>query len=530
MVKASLTRQQARDALAHRYLRHFWRQYWSLVPPSVEPVWGWHYDYVADRVQATLERGYGTLVVALPAGTGKSTALSVLTPIWDWVHRPWANWLAVSKGNTKSAASRDSHRMRTVLEDPVMQAFLARCPHVGGVPVVEATKPRDDHNQKADFLNAAGGRRYSFGLRSESITGNDAHRLLVDDPIDGNDVIGEPEVVARRLKRASAVYNGTLTDRLRMRPEWPNNKPPGPRIIIAQRTHKYDLVGEFIRRRDAGEPDIEVIVVPEEYNPKVAGGACPADPRTKPGEMLNPAFRNEEWIEAERMAEGGKRKVAIRYNHRELDPEGGPLPREVMVKHVHSKDVDTIATQGRIAAAVDCSTGKKTPGAKSNTVITVCVALGSHKHVIHERAGKWEVGERARQIAAVQRMFAKLRHWHVEDEHNGEATRQLLTGRDAAGRPFFPTWDGVWHKVKAGAKKDERAEIFIEEAQQGRWHEADPVLYPWSDDALDEIAGWRAGGTNDDRIDTRAILCDVLSVAKRPNSAGLAKALARRGW
>jgi hypothetical protein len=485
-------------------LGEFVYYFWPVAQKGRHVEWGWHLQYICERIQAYLERGYGTLVICMPVGSGKSTIVNTLAQAWHWLRQPNAQWLTVSNANN---TSRDSLRTRNVVSSPEYLELARMCGRLEDVTLSRSQA------EKTNFENNAGGIRHVRSMGA-AITGADADVLGVDDPLDANDVeIGSPAQVKKRLAEVNKKYDGAMTDRLRRRKGMDPDIPAGVRLIIAQRLALGDLPDMMIARRDklqakrdAGEwvPEgaiPEVIVLPEEFDPDVPGGVCPADPRTKAGELLQPNFRGRGDLEAERAAPGGERKVATRYNQRPTAKEGGVLKEAFYStrysEHPHIKARDC---GDRLVATVDCAE-EVGPG-HDWTVVQLWGRIGTYLVLLWEWRDRLDI---TTQPAFLQRIRRELEEvfqlqgvpFYVEKKSNGASLLKL--------RPvdrmieFKPGLKSKAERAHGFALKSEARECLLPTEQHGTWD------HGGVEGTVGEWHGFQAGGSHDDRVDTAAM-------------------------
>lgn len=510
--------------LAWSQLPAFWRAMWPIARPGERVAWGWHYQHISERAQVFLDRGYGTLAIALPFGTGKSTALNILTPSWDWLHRPNQRWLNISAGRS---GGRDSRLSRNVILSPEYQALAARA----GVAVGLAS----DQNEKHDYVTTAGGQRH-FYTAGSTVIGVDADRLVADDIVDPESVEGvDPAKVRAELAELKSKYGRTWVDRLRQRYGNDPDIPPGVRFIIGQRVARGDPIDWAIGWRDEDkDPLVEVIVVPEEYDPNVPGGPCEVDPR-EVGELLNPAFRGRKMIEDLRQKHG-ERFVSTRLNQRPTNREGGML-REEWYRTPDRHVVNAYPEHPRLKAAgcaevfATIDTGETENASSDPTVVQVWGRIGTSIFLLHEER---------RQVGLINARSWLRSLWGLEDkdEHGvtfppGSQVRRpdhaeswgslcdfALTEEKGIGRSlleehclpnmvaFRPS--DYQRKTAAGRKvtmsKADRAGSFATMSEGRRVYLPLPHLAAFDVHAtVDEWVGFGAGAAHDDRVDTASM-------------------------
>jgi predicted phage terminase large subunit-like protein len=249
-------------------LRQFVKASWHTIVPNVPYVHGWHIDSICDHLEAVSAGEIRRLQVWIPPGTSKSTTVSIAWPVWEWLARPELRYL------TASYDLRLATRFAVKSRDLIRSAwFRARWPHV-------VLKP--DEDLKQSYANTEGGRRFATSP-SGGATGEHADRILIDDPLDANDVVSEAA-----LDQVREWHDGTISTRFA-------DARTGAEVIIQQRLAERDLPGHVI----AGADDWTVLCLPERYertHPFVypdrvelpSGRVLQGDIRDQDGELLCP--------------------------------------------------------------------------------------------------------------------------------------------------------------------------------------------------------------------------------------------------
>ena len=481
-------------AAAYRSFPEFARQFWTIARPGHDPVWDWRFDYTCERTQAVLERGWGTLVMCEPVRSGKSTRYLVLANAWDWLHRPHRQWLTISKSGFN--ATRDSRLTRKVITS---DRYL-RLAELAGVRALVELDP--SQREKTNFALAGGGQRQTRTNGADT-TGADADVLGIDDPNDASDAeVGTPQQVARRFDETLTRHDEVWTDRLNPQPGLVGHEP-GIRILSAQRLYPRDLPGVMMERARGGAPDIEVIVIPEEFdrNHPDAEFFAPVDPRTKQGEFLNPKLCGPARKAATVSRRRGERKWATRHNQRPSAPEGTKILRSWF---------DTRYDMSPEAKANDCAdliitcdpAGFEEVVGNDYTVIDVWGRVGEFYFLIHQARGQWGIGRIEREFYAVCERFQKAQLRLVEKTSNGLLLIPRAAQKGFAVRTVSPSVGGG--KPTEGQAKEIRAQEFILAAEAGRVVLPSSAVAPWIDNVLDEYVAFGGGGGNDDRVDTAA--------------------------
>lgn len=150
-----------------------------------KPVWNWHMRYICRRLQKAAERIFrgetklGDLVLNVPPGSSKSTIVSVMFPAWCWTRMGSMKFVCCSY------SERLAQKLSLKCRDVVRSELYAKC-----FPEVVIRK---DQDTKLYWALEGGGERYAVGSGG-AVMGSHAHALLVDDPIDPEQVLSDSEL------------------------------------------------------------------------------------------------------------------------------------------------------------------------------------------------------------------------------------------------------------------------------------------------------------------------------------------------
>ena len=277
--------------LARRSLAEFVKQAWSIIEPAAALEWTWHIPAICDHLQAVTEGRIRRLLVNIPPGHIKSLLTCVFWPAWVWLERPWRRSIYTSYA--LPLALRDSRRTRRLIGDDWYQRTLHTISRAKGEKPWVVISP----DTETLFENSAGGFR-SCGSVKSGVTGHRGHDIVCDDPIKAEDTYSEAEV-----ERVIRWWSKTMPTRLISPIE-------GTRTVIMQRLGELDLSGYILSSVKVDPYDH--VCLPSEY-PGPHYCVCPegtrcsqrdgtsigfTDPRTEPGELLNPAYFPAEAIES----------------------------------------------------------------------------------------------------------------------------------------------------------------------------------------------------------------------------------------
>src|SRR5579862_6342867 len=178
-----------------------------------------------ELVAATLERcrtgKSKRLILNLPPRTLKSHAASVAFPAWLLGHDPSKQIICASYG--QDLADKHARDCRTLMSSGFYRSLFPR------------TILSPEKLSVNDFMTTAQGFRMSTSVGGV-LTGRGGDILILDDILKPDDALSET-----RRKAANEWYFNTLLSRL-------NSKQNGVIILVMQRLHQEDLVGEVLER------------------------------------------------------------------------------------------------------------------------------------------------------------------------------------------------------------------------------------------------------------------------------------------
>ena len=232
---------------------------WPITDQHIRLSWNWHHDAICDHMQAMMDGHITRLAVALPPRHTKSTIISLDFNAWAWIEHPGERFLTASyRGDL---AIRDAERSRALMESAWYRQYYG-----------DSFQFSSSQNVKSFYRNNQGGTRIATSVTGGA-TGEGGGWVMCEDPINVMDVGSESE----RLK-VHHWWDSVMGNRL-------NDQKVGRMIIVAQRTHKYDLIGHVLE-----QGGYEYLCLPAEYEPskKYFTSIGWADPRTEKGQPLWP--------------------------------------------------------------------------------------------------------------------------------------------------------------------------------------------------------------------------------------------------
>ena len=254
LVQAEIDR---RNASAKLY--EFVKQAWHVVEPGIPFIPSWHIETICEHLEAVSAGDIQRLLINIPPRHSKSTIVSVMWPMWEWITTPEQKFLCASYSG--SLAIRDNLKARRLVQSPWFQARWGHMFNLAG-----------DQNAKQRFENDKTGYRIATSVGGTA-TGEGGSRLILDDPHGAQDAQSD-------AMRESALewFNMVWSTRL-------NNPKTDAMVTVMQRLHERDISGYILEYLK----DWEHICIPAEWDGKERRTSLGAyDPRKTKGELICP--------------------------------------------------------------------------------------------------------------------------------------------------------------------------------------------------------------------------------------------------
>lgn len=273
-------------------LYDFLQDAWKVIEPGVPFTHGWHLEAICEHLEAVSDGDIKRLLINIPPRHSKSTLVSVIWPVWQWLRDPSTQFLCASYA--MSLSIRDNRKSRMLIQSPWFQSIYR-----------SAFTLSNDQNMKSYFENSARGYRMAVSTGSAA-TGHGGSILIGDDL----HAIDEKE---SDVARESCLdwYDTTFSTRL-------NNPETGAIVIIGQRIHEMDISGHLLE-----QGGWEHLNLPAEYERerRCTTSIGWSDPRKEEGQLL--------WIQrfSREILDGLKRILGVLgysalYGQRPVPPGG----------------------------------------------------------------------------------------------------------------------------------------------------------------------------------------------------------------
>jgi predicted phage terminase large subunit-like protein len=496
----------AKDATGPGSLAAFVQQFWPLLEPGNPLEWNWHLDLICRELEKVARGETRDLVICVPPGFAKSLLVSVLWPAWWWLHEPHKRFLTVA--SVEGLAIRDNGRMRTVVESEWYRRLVLYMEEEHGIKAWDLSH---DHNRARDFENDPHkGLRQCFGIVG-GVTGHRGDGLIIDDPHQVNDVLGDPSAVQEKMDQAWHRVNVVLGDRVISRKRaW--------RVVIMQRLHEQDVAGRILAQGKCTH-----IVLPMRFDPDHPY-KHPEDPRREAGELLSPQIADEpEVVEGEQKLDVVPGQKEAQYGQRPIRA-GGLLYKLAWMLRRYDWDPQRPDTRmDRILGTVD--TTFKSTRTSAYVSIQVWGIQGTKRYLLDEVYARLDYVE-CRQV--MRDLYEK---WHmslflVEEKANGPALIRELQDEIPCVVGFNP--DGYGDKYL-------RAQLVAPVWMAGNVLLPEPQWLPTVGDFVAHLCGFP--GIGKDRMDSMSQLFLFLAEESRAsNDSNLIEfmqgmvAAAAEGW
>lgn len=333
-----------------------------------------------------------------------------------------------------------------------------------------------------DFATTKGGVRMSTSVGGV-LTGRGADVIILDDILKPDDALSET-----RRKAANEWYSNTLLSRL-------NSKEHGVIIIVMQRLHQQDLVGEVTDHEDWEVLSLPAIAVQDEsYLIETPLGSRLYSRKT--GEALHPERDSIETYGKIREAVG-EYTFQSQYQQDPMSREGGIIKKDWLKYYEQApKDLcyivqswDTASKCGEMNSYSVCTTW----GVSDNNFYLLDVYRKRMTYPQLKRAA----GE----------LFRKFEPWKVliEDKASGIPLIQELRSEDVYCIESCTPEPGQDKQMRLGVQsiKFESGRVYL------------PVQAPWLDEYVREITGF-PGSKHDDQVDSTTQALESLGIVAPP--------------
>jgi predicted phage terminase large subunit-like protein len=281
---------------AEASLYEFFKQSWHVIEGHTEFVDEWYLEEIAKSLEDCYKRKIKLLLINLPPRKGKTNLISIVFPVWVWLHNPEEKFICASYSN--SLALKIADKSRTLIESKWFQDNWG-----------DRFKLRKDQNSKSYFCNDKTGSRTSTSAGS-FVTGSGGSIQITDDP---NDPSGESEAT---IESVNIWWSQKWFNRV-------DDARTAVRIVVQQRSQSENDISGNIIKNDVDNNWVKYIL-PMEYESGIKSNFN--DRRTIDGELLSCRDTSETIQQLKR--EMGSYGYASQYQQRPAPREGGMIKKQ----------------------------------------------------------------------------------------------------------------------------------------------------------------------------------------------------------
>lgn len=451
-----------------------------------------HIQHISDRIAKAVDdvsRGTSRwLIIETPPRAGKSTLVSVYSPLW--ILRQHPSWKIALVSYDSGLTTEWARNMRAHIEEtPDLGITLAK-----------------DGGAAATWHTIAGG-----GVRARStgrpLTGTGAKVLLIDDPV-------KDYVAAHSMKQRDGLWNWWQSVA--------NTRLEAPTLVITTMTrwHDDDLIGRLLSSDYAGDPDMwERLRIPAIAEPGDLLGRAEGEPLISPLIDETPEEAVNRWATVKEAV--GSYVFAAMYQQRPA-PDSGAIfdtswwkfwttdPARANGDDVVYFDPADVGRSGRWVDSWDCNFGTSdgTTGTTGSYVVGQrWVRHKADRYLIAQQRGRYsfpQTLDRMRAWAGLpckeaiettvrDNAYGNFVHTRlVEDKANGTAILATMRREISGLKPINPR-----------TSKEGRARSVLPEIESGNVflpHPGDPGN-EWVRGLLDELRDFPSAA-HDDQVDS----------------------------
>lgn len=467
--------------LCKRSFYHFVKMHWHTIIPK-SPVWNWHIRKICKVLQTRAvqvhngDKNCPDLVINVPPGTTKSTIVSEMFPAWVWTWFPEAQFICGSHA-APVALDLGGRSLRIIKSDLYKSLFQNDVLDAAGGVVHKGVQLRTE--TPSMFYNTREGFRLAIG--SGSPIGFHAHFIIVDDPVNPNEVDSEAE-------RENTInwMTGSLSSRK-------IDKDVTATICVMQRLAQADPSGlmlDEIPDRKWGTPVMH-ICLPWKKSDKVAPAKWAENYDEATG-LLDPVRCTDEVGQAFKI-KFGVRMFSAQFEQ-DAKPKEGAMFRTDMIRYEVPPTERDWERAGRYwDKAGSYLTGKRTAGVK--------MVRDNLKRVwvMDVKKGQWSAREREQTIKKTMIIDGKKCRVGVEQEPGSG-------GKESAENTVIENPGYVVRMDRPGADKETRAESFAAMMEAGNVYIPVTIVDgvkktpSWVAEYVDELAAF-PGGLFSDQVD-----------------------------
>lgn len=414
-------------------------------------------DVVDAELKTLLDTPDSRLIITMPPQEGKSTRVAKDFVVWALKHRPWLRVVGASYG--QGLANRNGRAIRNIVRsNPELGMALA------------------SDNGSASEWQLAGhdGGLVSVGIGA-GLTGRPADLMVIDDPIK------DRKEADSELQRQTVWDWWTDVASTRL-------APGAPVVVILTRWHEDDLAGRLLAAEDGHLWRVVNIPAQADHDPEKGE----TDPLGREiGEWLESARGRTARDWAAIKVRVGTRSWGAMYQGRPTSAEGGMLKRAWFQRYdsplwLEREDGTRIVTGFDDLVISWDMTFKKTEGT-DKVAGHVWGRIGADAYLLDRINRRMDFVETVAAFKMLAARWPQALMKLVEDKANGPAVISML-GRTVPGIVPVEPDGGKLARTAAISPLVESRNVWLPSSE----------LAPWSDEVIEECAGFPTAKHDDD--------------------------------
>lgn len=480
-------------------LSSFVKRAWHVVEPHTDYQHNWHIDVISNHLEASAFGIIRNLLINIQPRHMKSLLVSVFFPCWVWSFAPHTQWLFLS--HAQSLSIRDNLKRRRILKSRWYQSLFSEQVTLSG-----------DQSQKSWFENSESGHMIALGLGGIGLGG---------DFIVGDDILNREHAFSqKRRDHANSFWGETVSTR-------GNNPKSVIKIIIAQRLHQDDPIGNIMELEGRGGDIYEKLIIPTEFepdNPTPETTIGWRDPRKSAGELLWKKRFNRSFISTLKVSLGSMGSSSQLQQRPSVaggnifkatwwkfwQPEGLNLP-DVKIKladgSYHNAPVSDLPLMETIVQSWDMSF-KEVEGT-SYVVGQVWGQNLANYYLLDQERDRMGLPKTLMAVRRLTERNPEAVAKYIEEKANGAAVIQTLKSEIAGLIPVNPMGDKV-----------SRANAVSPIVESGNVYLPHPAIAPWIGDFIDECRNFPAAVYNDQVDSFTQALLKLTEPKEKPKKGG----------
>lgn len=389
-------------------LFRFFRDAWHVLEPATPLEINWHMEYLCEQLEKILYRVKNRedrekdLIINVPPASTKSTIVTILFPVWCWIHDPSLKILTMSHDAT--LANTHAGRSRDVIQSEWFQSLFG---HLFSLKI--------DVNRISEYATDKGGVRVAFGVGRAPV-GKHGDIIICDDPIDPLKVLGD-----LHTEKINKWWDRSVSTRM-------TNADVTTKIIVMQRLGKKDLTGHCL---DKNPEDYQHICLPAELTEK-------SRENIKPPELIEKYVEQDGLLSPKRLSrtalakfkkELGSISFAGQFGQSPV-AEGGNLVKGSWIRTFEWNDVEERANNfdQRVVWHFFIDGAYTKDELNAPTAILVAAGIGGWLFVRHAERQWMEIPELIKHIPTVCNLhgYTDESYIYVEPKASGLSIIQML--------------------------------------------------------------------------------------------------------